>query len=51
MRRPTATITPPFVDGQIAVIAAVNRLVLVTANTKDFIHFSDLTLLDWSLDS
>ena len=26
----------PYVDGQIAAIAAVNALVLVTANTKDF---------------
>jgi tRNA(fMet)-specific endonuclease VapC len=39
---------PPFVDGQIAAVAAVNGLVLVTANTKDFARFEGLELADWS---
>lgn len=38
----------PFVDGQIAAIAHVNELVLVTANTKDFRHWSGLKLEDWT---
>jgi tRNA(fMet)-specific endonuclease VapC len=32
--------TPPIVDGQIAAIAAVNGLILVTSNVSDFIHFT-----------
>lgn len=39
--------TPPFVDGQIAAIAATNGLVLVTANTADFQPFHGLQLEDW----
>ena len=39
--------TPPFVDGQIAAIAATNDLVLVTANPKDVKAFRDLEVLDW----
>lgn len=38
----------PFVDGQIAAIARVNGLVLVTLNTKDFARFEDLEVEDWS---
>jgi tRNA(fMet)-specific endonuclease VapC len=38
----------PFVDGQIAAIAHSNDLVLVTANTKDFRHYSGLKLEDWT---
>ena len=38
----------PFVDGQIAAIAHVNGLVLVTTNDKDFVRFKDLTVLNWS---
>lgn len=41
-------LVPPFVDGQIAAIAATNGLVLVSANVRDFKHFSDLTLEDWT---
>ena len=39
--------TPPFVDGQIAAIAAVNGLTLVTANTSDFAAFDDLDIERW----
>lgn len=38
----------PFVDGQIAAIAHVNGLVLVTLNGKDFSDFKDLDIQDWS---
>jgi tRNA(fMet)-specific endonuclease VapC len=38
----------PFIDGQIAAIAAVNDLVLVTANTRDFRLFRGLRLEDWT---
>lgn len=38
----------PFVDGQIAAISHVNGLTLITANTKDFTAFSELTVEDWS---
>lgn len=37
----------PYVDGQIAAIAHVNELVLVTANPKDFARFKDLRVEDW----
>ncbi|MBL8504225.1 MAG: type II toxin-antitoxin system VapC family toxin [Rhodocyclaceae bacterium] len=39
--------TAPFVDGQIAAIAQVNGLTLVTRNTADFRHFSGLKLQNW----
>lgn len=39
--------TPSFVDGQIASIAKVNGLVLVTRNTVDFKKFSGLKLENW----
>ncbi len=39
--------TPPFVDGQIASIAKVNRLVLVTRNSADFKKFSGLKVENW----
>lgn len=38
---------PPFIDGQIAAIAAVNRLVLVTANQNDFRRFQGLRTENW----
>jgi tRNA(fMet)-specific endonuclease VapC len=38
----------PFVDGQIAAIAAVNGLILVTQNRRDFIRFEGLHVTDWS---
>jgi tRNA(fMet)-specific endonuclease VapC len=39
--------TPPYVDGQIAAIAAVNGLTLVTHNVTDFAAFEGLTVEDW----
>ena len=39
----------PFVDGQIAAIAYVHDLVLVTANVKDFVRFKGLQVEDWTL--
>ena len=39
--------TPPFVDGQIAAIAAVNGLTLVTRNVTDFEVFEGLKIEDW----
>jgi tRNA(fMet)-specific endonuclease VapC len=38
----------PFVDGQIAAVAHVNGLVLVTVNTKDFARFRELEVENWS---
>lgn len=38
---------PPFIDGQIAAIAIVNRLILVTCNTDDFAAFIGLTVENW----
>lgn len=39
--------TPCFTDGQIAAIAVVNGLVLVTRNITDFNLFSELKLQNW----
>jgi len=39
--------TPAFIDGQIAAIAKVNELVLVTRNLKDFENFTGLSLENW----
>ena len=39
--------TPAYADGQIASIAHINDLILVTRNTSDFIHFDRLILEDW----
>lgn len=39
---------PPFVDGQIAAVAAVNHLVLVTRNVRDFSSFTGLEIESWS---
>jgi tRNA(fMet)-specific endonuclease VapC len=38
----------PYVDGQIAAIAHVNKLILVTVNVKDFAPFKDIDLENWS---
>lgn len=40
--------TPPFVDGQIAAIAHINGLTLVTSNIGHFREFEGLRLLDWA---
>jgi len=37
----------PYVDAQIAAIAQVTGLVLVTANTKDFARFQELRVENW----
>jgi tRNA(fMet)-specific endonuclease VapC len=42
--------TPPFVDGQIAAIAAVHGLVLVTRNVRDFLSFSGVRVESWFED-
>lgn len=39
--------TPPFADGQIAAIASVNELTLVTFNDADFRQFEGLRVLSW----
>jgi len=39
--------TPPYVDGQIAAIAAINGLILLTANLKDFEAFEGLQVTSW----
>ena len=39
---------PPFADGQIAAVAQTNNLVLVTKNTRDFVHFEDLEIENWA---
>lgn len=38
----------PFVDGQIAAVAHVNGLALVTLNVRDFSSFKGLTVTNWS---
>ena len=46
-RLATAGKPAPRTDGEIAAIAAVNELVLVTRNTADFINFAGLRLENW----
>lgn len=38
----------PFVDGQIAAVAHVHGLVLVTTKDKDFVRFKGLAVENWS---
>ncbi len=38
---------PSYPDGQIAAVAFTNNLTLVTRNTKDFAHFTELRLENW----
>jgi tRNA(fMet)-specific endonuclease VapC len=38
----------PFVDGQIAAIALVHDLILVTRNARDFTRFAGLKIEDWA---
>ena len=40
-------VTPSFVDGQIAAIASVNDLILVTRNIDDFKSFLRLKIKNW----
>ncbi len=40
-------ITPSFVDMQIAAVAIVNGLTLITRNTADFQHFLGLNIENW----
>lgn len=48
-RQEAAGRSAPYVDGQIAAIARVNDLILVTANVRDFAgKFSGLAVEDWS---
>jgi tRNA(fMet)-specific endonuclease VapC len=39
--------TPSFADGQIAAIAKVNEMILVTNNVSDFADFLDLKIENW----
>lgn len=39
--------TTPFADGQIASIAAVNNLTLITLNKTDYEDFNGLVIKDW----
>ncbi len=39
--------TPAFADGQIAAIAHINNLVLVTNNVADFINFQNIEIENW----
>jgi tRNA(fMet)-specific endonuclease VapC len=40
--------TTPLVDGQLAAIASVHGLILVTAHPRDFAAFKDLRVEDWT---
>jgi tRNA(fMet)-specific endonuclease VapC len=40
-------LTPSYADGQIAAIAAVNQLILVTRNVSDYQNFSGLAVENW----
>ena len=44
-------LTPTFVDSQIAAVAFVNDLTLVTANTAHFSNFDGLRIEDWTQPS
>lgn len=39
--------TPPFLDGQIAAIAKINSLILVTGNVLDYQNFTELQIENW----
>ena len=39
--------SPSYIDSQIAAVAKVNNLILVTRNTDDFKYFDDLKLENW----
>lgn len=40
-------LTPSYADGQIAAVAAVNGLILVTHNLADYKYFAGLQVEDW----
>lgn len=40
--------TPPFVDGQIAAIAHIHDLILVTSNVQDFSRFKGVRVQSWA---
>ncbi len=40
-------LVPPFADGQIAAVAKVHDLILVTANETDFERFSGIVIENW----
>lgn len=42
-----AGFTPSFADGQIAAVAAVHDLILVTDNVRNFEHFDGLRIERW----
>lgn len=42
--------TAPLIDGQIAAIAQLHGLILVTRNTRDFTHFSALMIENWFVE-
>jgi tRNA(fMet)-specific endonuclease VapC len=43
--------TPPFIDGQIAAIAHIHDLALVTFNVADFKRFDGIRMVNWALTS
>jgi predicted nucleic acid-binding protein len=45
-QRPSGT-SCNTVDGQIAAIALLHNLTLVTRNVRDFAHFAGLNVEDW----
>jgi tRNA(fMet)-specific endonuclease VapC len=40
--------TPAFADGQIAAVAVMNELTLVTLNAADFGDYAELQVVDWA---
>jgi tRNA(fMet)-specific endonuclease VapC len=42
--------TPAYADGQIAAIAYVNNLTLVTNNIADYVDFENLKIENWLVD-
>jgi tRNA(fMet)-specific endonuclease VapC len=40
-------LSPSYPDGQIAAIAHMNNLILVTRNISDFTHFDGLSIENW----
>ena len=43
--------TPSYIDGQIAAIAVVNDLILVTNNQIDYADFQDIQIENWFIKS